>query len=102
MLLLSPSRSPPWYLMNRPRAVDFLEEDEKEVELRKFNDEEPLIIEENEIENKSETDYAEATVAEAETEEVEHVTLPSGAISKGNNLKTYFLLNFFRRRRFLE
>lgn len=71
--------------MNRPRAVDFLGEDEKEVEKRNFNDEEPLIIEANEIENKSKTNDAEATDSEVETEKVEHVTLPSGAISKGNN-----------------
>lgn len=68
--------------MNRPRAVDFLEEDEKEVETKNFSDEEPLIIERNE---NGESLIEGDNVSEAEeAEEVKNVdTLPSGAISKG-------------------
>lgn len=67
--------------MNRPRAVDFLDEDEKEVEKRNFSEEEPLVIE------GSESEEGNLSGVESESEivqEVENVkTLPSGAISKG-------------------
>ena len=67
--------------MNRPRAVDFLDEDEKGVEKRNFSEEEPLVIE------GSESEEGNLSGVESESEivqEVENVkTLPSGAISKG-------------------
>ena len=71
--------------MNRPRAVDFLDEDEKEVEKRNFSEEEPLVIEGSD--NGSEGEEGNVSGVESESEivqEVENVkTLPSGAISKG-------------------
>lgn len=73
--------------MNRPRAVDFLDEDEKEVEKRNFSEEEPLVIER--CDSGSDVEELNLSGVEGETEivqdqDVKNVkTLPSGAISKG-------------------
>lgn len=79
--------------MNRPRAVDFL--DEKEVEVsassgdksgneKEYSDEEPLIVEQDEQEHTEELVEQEEDKSSHEEQPAE--TLPSGAISKGNHL----------------
>ena len=75
--------------MNRPRAVDFLENDGP-AEREEFSDEEPIIIgqddNENEIGGGEEIeDVEENDLSEIESESESEVinTLPSGAISKG-------------------
>ena len=74
--------------MNRPRAVDFLDQKEAEESFKNedFSDEEPLVIEEErEQEFESEENSNNDTEDIQESNESVIETLPSGAISKGKN-----------------
>lgn len=65
--------------MNRPRAVDFLDDNrvENEDDSRILEDEQPVIVEREIGEDYNESDEGE------EKEEEQREALPSGAISKG-------------------
>ena len=70
-------------MSNRPRAVDFLDdnEDENRKERANLNEEEPVYVE---FDSETESNKADNYESEPETDEPVNVeTLPSGAISKG-------------------
>jgi len=71
-------------MSNRPRAVDFLNDEDEEPakEIKNISDEEPVCVSEAESEVES------GSGSEKESEQGENVeTLPSGAISKGIKVK---------------
>ena len=80
-------------MSNRPRAVDFLDDNENEDRSERSNlsEEEPVYVEFEA--NDSETEANETHESEPETiESVNVATLPSGAISKGTAAFLIYIL----------
>ena len=73
-------------MSNRPRAVDFLDDNEEEGRKERANlsEEEPVYVEFEPNDSDNEANETDVIESEPETDEPVNVeTLPSGAISKG-------------------
>lgn len=74
-------------MSNRPKAVDFLndEEEEGQIDNKTFSEEEPIYVPASENEEIKDEDKEFEGENESSSKEGNVETLPSGAISKGKN-----------------